>query len=412
MKLTARLTILGVLALVSASHLTAQDEGIAIRGGIVYPVSRAPIVDGVVLIRGGKFEQVGSPDEVKIPAGYRIIDAAGGHVVPGFIDLHNHTAASDLQDNLFQVNPEFRVLDNVDWDTPETRIAVAGGVTTVLTIPGSGTNMTGFGVVLKTFGNSPEEVVVRFPGALKIAQAGNPERSGGDLGAGRIGMNWMIRNVLLEGKAYHDAWTRFEKGEAKAAPPKDPRYENMRPLFRGEVPVAVHTQIFQVVQSTLRILHDELGLKVVLDHGEFDGFVNAPEFNKRGIPGAFGPRGFYYDQQQSKFIGLSAAWRWLGMPDSKIGLNTDAPVCPQEELPYQGTMAIRHGLPEPVALAGLTLNAAKMLMLDQRLGSLEVGKDADVAIWTGSPFDPRSRTRVVLVNGKVAYDSDRDGIRF
>jgi imidazolonepropionase-like amidohydrolase len=398
--------------LLLASSLTAQAPGRAIRNGIVFPISSPPIAGGVVLISGSRIEKVGPEAEVPIPTGYEVIDARGGHVVPGLVELHNHTAASDLQDNLFQVNPEYRVLDNIDWDTPETRIAVAGGVTCVLTIPGSGTNMTGIGVILKTYGDSPEEVLVRFPGALKIAQAGNPERGTGDLGAGRMGMSWMIRNVLEEGLWYHRAWTEYEEGRRAAPPARDPRYEMLRGLYRGEYPTAVHTQIFQVVQATMRILHDELKLRVVLAHGTFDGFINAPEFRKRGIPGAFGPRQFWYDQDQSRFIGIAAAWRWLGMDESLIGVNTDAPVCPEEELPFQAAMAVRNGLPEDVALAGLTLNVARMLQIEDRVGSLEPGKDADVAIWTGSPLDPRSRTLLVLVNGKVAYDPGRDGLRF
>ncbi len=400
------------LVVLTASAAAQAQTGTAIVGGTVYTMAGDPIADGTVLIVDGKIKQVGPSSEIDVPSSFDVVDAAGKWVLPGFIELHNHTLASDLHDNVFQVNPELRVLDNVDMDGPAARIAVAGGITTALIIPGSGSNMGGFGVIVKTSGKTPEEVVMKFPGALKIAQAGNPEQRDGDLGATRMGMNWMIRNVLQEGKAYHDAWTRFEAGETKVKPEKSTRYDYLRGLFRGDYPCAVHTQQMQVVQSTMRILHDELGLNVVIDHGTFTGYLNGPEIARRRIPAAVGPRQFWFDRVAGRMQGCAAAWYWLGLGDDLIGINTDSPGVPQEELFYQGTWCIRMGLPEHAALMGLTINAAKMLMISDRVGTLEPGKDADVAVWTGDPFDPRHRTQMVFVNGKKAYDAERDGIRF
>jgi imidazolonepropionase-like amidohydrolase len=403
-----------LLAAYLSQGLCSQEspKGYALVGGEVYPMTSPVIPDGVVLISGSKITAVGPRSEVKIPEGYTIIEAKGRPIIPGFVEMHNHTLASDLHDNVWQVNPELRVLDNLTLNTDAAKFAVAGGVTTVLTIPGSGSNMGGFGVIQKTFGTRPDEVLVRYPGALKIAQAGNPEQGDGDLGAGPMGMNWLIRDVLTRGLDYHKSWERFERGETTVAPPKHPRYEPMRGLFRGDYPAAVHTQQMQVVQSTWRIIHDELGINVVVDHGTFDGYLNGPEIVKRQIPVANGPRQFWYDRTQGRFIGLAAAWYWLGLRDDMVSVNTDAPVVPQEELIFQLSMSVRMGLPEANALSSLTIGTARMLKIDDRVGSLEVGKDADVAMWTGDPLDPRHRTQLVFVNGKVAYDADRDGIRF
>lgn len=390
---------------------SADESVIAIVGGKVHPVSRSPIENGTVLVVGKRIVAVGSAEEVKVPDGATVIDATGMVVTPGFIELHNHTFCSDLHDTVYQVNPELRVLDNLKVDTPEGRIALAGGVTAGLAIPGSGSNMGGFGAIIKSHGTA-EEALVRFPGALKIAQAGNPERSNGDLGSGRMGMNWLIRNVLTEGKAYHDAWTAWEEGKSKTKPEKNLRYELIRGLFCGDYPVAVHTQQMQVVQSTLRILHDELGLDVVIDHGTFDGYLNGTEVQKRGIMVANGPRQLWYDRREGRIVGLAASWFWMGVDKDSICVNTDAPVIPQEELFFQATQAIRMGLPEDIALRGLTLNAARMLKIEDRMGSLDPGKDADIVVWTGDPFDPRHKVMKVLVNGEVAYDVARDGQRF
>jgi imidazolonepropionase-like amidohydrolase len=391
-----------------AVGLSAQDAApvVAIVKGRVFPVTRPPIDVGTVVTRGNKIEAVGPYDSTPIPKGATIVDATGCVVVPGFIELHNHTGVSlsELNDMVFQTNPEFRVVDHVQWKTAPMRVAVAGGVTTLLCIPGSGTNMGGFGVVMKTWGKSPEDVVVRFPGALKVAQAGNPERGSGEVGAGRMGMNWVIRQTLEEARRYHRSWEAFERGEVQKPPQKNLRYEPFRGLFRKEYPIAVHTQWFQVVQSTIRILKKEFDLDPFVDHGEWEGYLK--------IPAALGPREYDYDQKQAKFLGIAASYYWSGLSGDDIGVNTDSPVIPQEDLPYQVAMAIRLGLPEDVALKAVTINAARMLKLEHRLGSLEPGKDADVCVWTGDPFDPRRRTKTVVVDGEIAYDADRDGVLF
>lgn len=411
-----------IAATFANTELRAQADAVkaapsavtAIVHGRTFPVTSAPIDDGVVLIRGKTILAVGAYGDVAIPADAKIVDATGMVVVPGFIELHNHTGVNlgELNDTVFQTNPEFRVVDHVQFRTAPMRAAVAGGCTTLLCIPGSGSNMGGFGVVMKSWGKSPEDVVVRFPGALKVAQAGNPERGAGEVGAGRMGMNYVIRQTLEEARTYHRAWEAFEAGKTKTAPQKNLRYEYLRGLFRKEYPIAVHTQWFQVVQSTIRILKTEFDLDPFVDHGEWEGYMNVPSLVKLKIPAALGPREYDYDMKQAKFLGIAASYYWSGLGADDIGVNTDSPVIPQEELPYQVAMAIRLGLPEDVALKAVTINAARMIKLDKRLGSLEPGKDADVAIWTGDPFDPRRRTQVVIIDGEIAYDAARDGVRF
>ncbi len=407
--------VLVLLLAVAGPALAGAGDGdrppLAIRASKVLTMAGSPVTDGVILIRDGRIERVGPAESTPIPPGYRVIDGTDRWAVPGFIDLHCHIAGTDLNDSVYQVNPDLRVLDNVEPMNDALRNAVAGGVTTVLFIPGSGSNMGGFGALLKTHGRTPAEMMVRFPGALKIAQAGNPERVfQGDTGTGRMGMNWVIRKSIGDGKRYHEAWSAWERGERQERPAFDLRYDLMRGLFRREFPVAVHTQIFQVVQATMRILVDEFGLWVVIDHGTFDGYLNAAEFLKRGIPLCLGPRQFHYDRVFSQFLGVAASWHEGGMTD--IAINTDAPVVPEHELPFQAAMAVRHGLPEEMAMRGLTIQPARMIGIDRRVGSLEAGKDADVVLWTGNPLDPRSHVTVAVINGEVAYDTARDRRRF
>jgi imidazolonepropionase-like amidohydrolase len=263
---------------------------------------------------------------------------------------------------------------------------------------------------MKTGPGTVDEVVIRSPGVLKIAQAGNPERGGGEVGSGRMGMNHVIREQLREGTGYVKDWDDWEAGRRPTKPPVNLRLENFKPLFHREIPVLVHTQGYQVIQSTLRILHDEMNLKVIIGHACFDSYRLAEETKARGIPVMSGPRIFRYDTDTGQIKGIVAEYAQRGV--TFLGVNTDAPVVPEEELWFQATMAVRFGWTEEEALRGLTIEPAKALMIDKRIGSLEVGKDADVVITTGSILDPRSYVTQVLIDGKVVYDTKKDRRRF
>jgi hypothetical protein len=154
------------------------SPGYAFRCAKILPITSEPILDGIVITRNGTIEAIGRSKDIKIPDGYEVIDCGDSILVPGFVELHCHIASEsfDLNDTVHATNPEFRTLDLIGMEHDQIRTARAGGISTVLYIPGSGSNMGGFGTLTKTWGNSPEEALVRFPGSLKIAQAGNPER--------------------------------------------------------------------------------------------------------------------------------------------------------------------------------------------------------------------------------------------
>jgi imidazolonepropionase-like amidohydrolase len=331
--------------------------------------------------------------------------------MPGLVDAHSHVGGTgDINEMVYQTNPELRVLDVIRPNNDQLKTAVAGGVTTITFIPGSGTNMGGWGALMKTGPGKPEDVIVRFPGVLKIAQAGNPERRGGEVGSGVMGMNHVIREQLRAGMGYVKDWDDYEAGRRADKPTTNLRLEYFKPLFRRQIPVVVHTQGYQVVMATLRILHDEMNLKVVIDHGEFDSYLLSDEITKRGIPVMAGPRGFRFDRADGQIKGLVAEFSKRGV--KALGVNTDAPVVPEEELFFQATMAVRMGWTEEAALRGLTIEPAKALMVDLRVGSLEVGKDADVVVTTGPIIDPRAYVTQVYIDGAVAYDVTKDRRRF
>lgn len=396
---------------------TAQEPGagekpkLAIEVGKIITSAGDPIVDGVIVVSDGKIEAIGKRSEITVPDGYKVVDHRDKFAMPGLIEAHSHVGGSgDLNEMVYQTNPELRNWDQIIPHNEDLKVAIAGGVTTICYIPGSGTNMGGWGTLMKTGPGRPEDVIIRAPGVLKIAQSGNPERQGGEVGSGRMGMNHVIRQQLLEGRLYVQQWDAFERGETTEKPEVNLRLEYFKPLFRREIPVVVHTQAYQVVQSTLRILHDEMNLKVVIDHGTFDSYKISDEIIKRNIPVMAGPRGFRYEPEDGQIKGIVAEFNKRGIVN--LGVNTDAPVIPQEELFFQAAMAVRYGWTEGQAIRGVTIEAAKALMIDDRVGSLEVGKDADILITTGSIIDPRNYVTQVFIDGTSVYDTRTDRRRF
>jgi imidazolonepropionase-like amidohydrolase len=390
------------------------SPGYVFRASKVVPITSPPIEAGAVVTRNGVIEAVGRADEIAVPDGYEVVDCGDAWIVPGLVDAHCHIASdsSDINDTVHPTNPEFRTLDLITMAHDRIAMARAGGVATVLYIPGSGSNMGGFGTLTKTWGRTPDEALVRFPGSLKIAQAGNPERGSGDLGSGMMGMSDGIRQTLLDGKRYHDACAAFAAGHGPK-PKFDPTLDLLRGLFRHEYPVSVHTQIYQVVLQTLQELRLELGLWTVIVHGTFDGYRLSQDMQEAGLPIAGGPRQYYFNPATSRFEGLLGNWYrggqhgWRapvqGLGRDGVGVNTDSPVVAQEQLPLQAAMAVRLGLPHEVGLRGVTINNARFLGIDHRVGSLEAGKDADLGIWSGDPLDPRSSVQKLVVNGSICY---------
>lgn len=406
-------TIAASLALLAfGSAAIAQDAApkpnLAIKVGKIITCAGEPIVGGLILVSNGKIEALGPARDLKIPDGYEVVDQGDKFAMPGLVEVHCHTGGSgDLNEMVYQTNPDLRVLDQVIPYNDQLKVAVAGGVTTVCYIPGSGTNMGGWGTILKTGPGTLDEVVVRSPGVLKIAQWGNPERRDGTLGSGRMGMNWVIRLQLEEGRKYVQKWDDYESGKSTDKPEVDLKLEYFKPLFHREIPILVHTQGYAGIQSSLSMLHDHFKLKMIVGHGCFEGYLIADEIRKRGIPVMAGPREFRLNPDDGQVHGMAAEYHNRGI--TWLGLNTDSPVIPQEELAFQASMAVRLGWnDEKQAIEGLTIQPARALMIDERVGSLEVGKDADIVIGTGSILDPRAHVVQVLIDGRIVYDTAKE----
>lgn len=388
------------LAIRAAKVLTAAAEG-------------AQFVDhGVVLVRDGAVEAVGPAASLEVPEDYELLDVGASWVMPGMVDLHSHVGGTfDINDAVLQINPGLRVHGAVVPRNPALELAVAGGVTTALFIPGSATNVGGQGVLIKTGLDTYDEMLVRDPGSLKIAQGDNPKRWA--YGMQRSLMNWSIRDIVQRGLAYARAWQAFERGEGPA-PERRIDLDVFRELMAKRTQVSTHTQYYHLVLSTIKILREELELDVYIDHGSFDSYYLAPLAEELGVAAVLGPREIMVPapprfDTDGRIEGTAAGFQKEG--HTRIGFNTDAPVVPAEELFLQASMGVRYGLDDRgmTAVRGLTIVPAQVAGIDGRVGSLEPGKDADLLVVSGDPLDPRHRIERVYIEGRLVHEPGEEG---
>ncbi|MDP6538729.1 MAG: amidohydrolase family protein [Planctomycetota bacterium] len=354
---------------------------------------------GMVWMEGGRLSYVGAPRAV--PAGFERVELKGW-AAPGLVDLHTHIHSGgwgDTNDMCRTVNPELRSAPALRPANRKLEVACAGGVTTLLGIPGSGTNISGFGVLYKakTSGGFDSSVMAAV-GGMKVAQDSNPQGRAGDFGFGnsRASMSWALIDVCERALgARRDG--RF-----------DPALEDLARVLTRELPVLIHTAGSDGVVNTARMWKRRYDTRCTISHGSFDGWKAAKAVAEWGVPVNHGPRTVdYYSSRNGRVNGTSAEYVAAGVP--LFSLNTDSAVIPQEEFFLQGSMSARYGAPSYQMLRAVTIHPAQVFGIDDRVGSLEEGKDADVVVYSGDPLDPRSRVERVWIDGELQYACERGG---
>ncbi len=384
---------------------------IAIVGGRVVPVVGEPIESGTVLIRAGTIAALGST--VDIPSGTTRIDATGQWVLPGFVEAHGHVgvheegngwAGQDTNELTDPVGARFRALDAINPADEGFRDALAGGVTSVVVKPGSGNPIGGQTVAVKCWGRMVDEMVFAEPCSVKSALGENPKRVYGEkkqTPSTRLGVASVIRDALRKAQDYQ--LKREEAARDGKAFERDSNSEILVDVLAGRVPWCQHTHRADDIATAIR-LADEFGYRLVINHGT-EGHLLADVLADRDIPVIIGPlftsrSKVEVNQRDLRNPGL------LARAGVKIALTTDHPVVPINFLIYQAILSVKEGLDPQTALRSVTINPAEMLGLDARVGSLEVGKDADIVIWDGDPLEIMSRARTVLIEGRPVYSYD------
>jgi imidazolonepropionase-like amidohydrolase len=383
---------------------------IAVTGGYVVPVEGEPIEGGIVLIEDGRIVAVGPEAEVDIPDDAEIVDAAGTWVLPGFVEAHGHVgvyeegdgwAGVDVNEMTDPNGARLRALDGINPDDQGFRDALAGGVTTVVVKPGSGNPIGGQTVAVKSWGRTVEDMLVREPVSVKSALGENPKRIYGDqkkLPSTRLGVAAVIRDAFTKAQDYRAAreWAASEGTPFE----RDNTSEILVRVLDGELPWCQHSHRADDIATAIR-LSEEFGYRLVINHAT-EGHLVADTLAEKGIPAIVGPLivGRSKVEVRRRSMRVPGILARAGVT---VALTTDHPVVPIDYLVHQATFAVKEGLDSDTALRSITVNPAAILGLDDRVGALKPGLDADLVLWSGDPLDVMSRAVRVFINGREVY---------
>jgi len=385
---------------------------VAIVGGRVIPIAGQPVDAGTVLIADGKIVAVGA--EVSVPDGARVIDATGSWVLPGFIEAHGHVGVSeeaqgwagqDTNEMTDPVTAQVRAIDAINPADLGFRDAISGGVLAVNVNPGSGNPIGGQTVALKCWGRTVDEMVLREPSGMKSALGENPKRVYSEqhkTPSTRLGTAAVIRGALVDAANYLERLdSEQRKPEDKREPvDRDLKLEALGKVLRREIPWRQHCHRADDIATAIRIA-DEFGYDLVIDHGT-EAYLLADIIAARGTPVIIGPLLTSRSKVELANRSMANPGR-LARAGVTIAITTDHPVVPINFLAHQAALAVKDGLDRRVALEALTINPARIAGIDGRLGSIEVGKDADLVIWSGDPLDVLSRVQRALIEGVQIY---------
>ncbi len=381
---------------------------LCIKNGTIHTAISPETFIGDILVDGGKIVGIGT--NLAFPEDTRVLDATELQVYPGFVEAHCHIGLDgygigfegmDYNECNDPVTPQLRGIDGVKALDPAFGMAAAAGVTCVATGPGSANVLGGTFTALKTVGCRVENMIVKEAIAMKCAFGENPKRVYKDKGnSTRMTTAAKLREMLFKAKEY---------GEKKAAagddvtkrPSFDMKLEALQPVLAGEMPLKAHAHTSDDIFTALRIAR-EFGVKITLEHVT-EGHLVADELAKEHVPMAVGPT----LTNASKYELRNKSWVTPGVlaaAGCQVSIITDSPVIPEQYLPLCAGMAVKAGMDPFKALQAITINPAKHIGIEDRVGSLEEGKDADIVVTDGCPFEVSTEVRYVLIDGNVVKE--------
>jgi imidazolonepropionase-like amidohydrolase len=389
---------------------------ILIKNGTVKTMAGPDIENGQVLLDGGKIVAVGQ--QVDAPADAQVIDAAGCLVTPGLVDGHCHIGleeaairfeGTDGNECTDPVTPHVRAIDAIQPMDETLAQAAAAGVTTAVTGPGSGNVVGGTFVAIKMHGKRVDDMILKYPVAMKCAFGENPKRVYGGqkkMPITRMGTAALLRDLLARTVEYDEAKKAYAADPKNAKkPPVDVKLEAMLPVVHKEIPLKAHAHRADDIFTALRIAK-EFDVDITLDHCT-EGHLIVDELVKEGKGVLVGPT----MGDKSKFELKNKSFetpKALNEAGLTMCIITDAPVIPLEYLSLCAGLAVNAGLDEQEAWKAITINPAKITGIADRVGSLEVGKDADVAIFRGNPItDLQYKTEYTIINGEIVVGQQR-----
>ena len=377
--------------------------------GTVHTMDGLTIPNGYVAVSGDKIARVGPMEECPDHWEGETLDAAQGHIVPGFVDAHCHLGmfgdalgfeGDDGNESTDPCTPHLRAIDAVNPLDRCFEEARAAGVTTVVTGPGSANPIAGQLAALKTAGRWVDEMVLLAPAAMKLALGENPKsvyNERHETPTTRMATAALIRENLSKALEYGEKLDRAREDEEADKPDYDARLEALLPVVRGELPVHIHAHRADDIATGVRIAR-EFGLKCVILHGT-EAHLIPDLLEREGVPVVTGP--ILGDRSKPELANLTIeSPAVLTLQGVKTAICTDHPEVPIQYLPLCAALAVKWGMAPEAALAAITIHPAQIIGIDDRVGSLTPGKDADIVVMSGHPINLLSRVRAVLISGK------------
>ena len=378
---------------------------LCIKNGTVHDGVHREGFQADILVEDGKIKAIG--ENLEIPGDAEVVDAAGLQVYPGFVEAHGHIGLDgygigyegmDYNELNDIISPQMRGIDGVKPLDPALPKAAAAGVTCVCVGPGSANVLGGTFTTIKTVGRRVDDMVVRDGVAMKCAFGENPKRVYRDKkDSSRMTTAALLRETLFKAREY------MEKKEAAGddvskRPAFDMKLEALLPVMRREIPLKAHAHATEDLFTALRIAR-EFDLKITLEHVT-EGHLIVEELVEENVPLAVGPT----LGSASKFELRNKSWTTPGVlaaAGCQVSIITDSPVIPQEYLPLCAGLAVQAGMDPFAALQAITINPARHAGIADRVGSLEAGKDADIVVTDGCPFEVSTKVRHVFIDGKA-----------
>lgn len=382
---------------------------IFIKNGSINTITNG-VIEGDILIKNGKIAEIGK--DIVAPLDAKIIDAKGKYIFPGFIDAHTHLGlwedgmgfeGADGNEETDPITPQLNPIDGINPMDRTFKEAYEGGITSVCTTPGSANVMGGQCIAIKTFGRRIDNMIIKNPVASKIAFGENPKSCYGQddkMPQTRMAIAALLRENLKKAEEYLEDLEIYEEHEDQDKPEYDMKMESLIPVLKGEIPFKVHAHRADDIFTAIRIAK-EFNVKLTLDHCT-EGHLIAEELAEENYPVVVGPS----LSERSKIELRNLTFETAGILSNSgldVSLMTDHPVIPVQYLPVCAGIAVKHGMKEEEALKSITINPAKTLGIDDRVGSIEVGKDADLVIWDNLPLRIESNVLYTIIDGKVVY---------
>ncbi|WP_088188081.1 amidohydrolase [Desulfosporosinus sp. FKA] len=377
-----------------------------IKNGQIYTMAGRDFV-GDLLIEGSKIAALG--ETLEVPGDAEVIDASGCLVLPGMIDAHCHVGigeeiyrweGEDFNEMTDPVTPDMRAIDGINPEDEGFRDARLGGITAVFTGPGSGNVIGGTGVVMKTAGKIVDKMVVRDPAGLKIAFGENPKMVYGEqkkMPMTRMGTAALLRQALVDAQVYKGK-LEDGKNDPDKLPERDLGLEVLVKVIQREIPLRAHAHRADDIMTAIRIAR-EFDVDLVIEHCT-EGHKIAEELAELGYPAVVGPLLTNRSKVELKDKSFQTP-SILAKAGVKVAIMTDHSVTPIEQLPLCAALAYKAGMDKEDALRSITINAAEILGVADRIGSLEAGKDADIVVWREHPFQLGARPLYVIIDGKM-----------